>query len=69
MTLYAWNQAQHPDPLLTTWESAFPGLVQAQSTIPAALLSQLRYPTDLFNVQRYLLTKYHVTSADELLQR
>ncbi len=62
VTLYAWNQAQHPDPLLTTWEAAFPGLVQSQSTIPAALLSQLRYPTDLFNVQRYLLTKYHVTS-------
>ena len=61
VTLYAWNQAQHPDPLLTTWEAAFPGLVQPQSGIPAALLSQLRYPTDLFNVQRYLLTKYHVT--------
>lgn len=61
VTLYAWNQAQHPDPLLTTWESAFPGLIQAQSDIPPALLAQLRYPTDLFNVQRYLLTRYHVT--------
>ena len=62
VTLYAWNQAQHPDPLLETWESAFPGLVQPQSAVSPALLSQLRYPTDLFNVQRYLLTKYHVTS-------
>ena len=61
VTLYAWNQTQHPDPLLTTWESAFPGLVEAQSAIPPALVTQLRYPTDLFNVQRYLLTKYHVT--------
>ena len=61
VTLYAWNQAQHPDPLLATWEAVFPGLVQAQSSIPSALLSQLRYPTDLFNVQRYLLAKYHVT--------
>ena len=61
VTLYAWNQAQHPDPLLTAWESVFPGLVQPQSSIPSALLPQLRYPTDLFNVQRYLLTKYHVT--------
>ena len=61
VTLYAWNQTQHPDPLLATWESAFPGLVEAQSSIPSALLSQLRYPTDLFNVQRYLLTKYHVS--------
>ncbi len=61
VTLYEWDQAQHPDPLLKTWESVFPGLVQPQSSIPPALLSQLRYPTDLFNVQRYLLAKYHVT--------
>ena len=34
--------------------------MQPQSSIPAALLPQLRYPTDLFNVQRSLLAKYHV---------
>jgi len=61
VTLYAWNQSQQPDPLLSAWESAFPGLVQPQSSIPAALVSQLRYPTDLFNVQRLLLAHYHVT--------
>ncbi|MBE7188091.1 UPF0182 family protein [Jatrophihabitans endophyticus] len=63
VTLYSWNQKQQPDPLLQTWESVFPGLVKPQSSIPNALLSQLRYPTDLFNVQRYLLAKYHVTGA------
>jgi len=62
VTLYEWNQQAHPDPLLKTWESAFPNLVQPQSHVPAALLPQLRYPTDLFNVQRSLLAKYHVTS-------
>jgi uncharacterized membrane protein (UPF0182 family) len=61
VTLYAWNQKSHPDPLLRTWESVFPGLVEPQSSIPPALLAQLRYPTDLFNVQRYLLAQYHVT--------
>ena len=61
VTLYEWDQQQHPDPLLTTWESVFPGLVQPQSSIPSALLSELRYPSDLFNVQRVLLAKYHVT--------
>ncbi|MCW2495045.1 UPF0182 family protein [Jatrophihabitans sp.] len=61
VTLYEWNQAQHPDPLLKTWEAVYPGLVQPQSSIPSALLSELRYPTDLFNVQRTLLAKYHVT--------
>jgi uncharacterized membrane protein (UPF0182 family) len=35
--------------------------VKSQSDIPSALMPQLRYPTDLFNVQRTLLAKYHVT--------
>ena len=61
VTLYAWNQQQHPDPLLNVWESVFPGLVQSQASIPAVLLPQLRYPTDLFNIQRSLLARYHVT--------
>ena len=61
VTLYAWNQQQHADPLLHAWESVFPGLVKPQSSISSALLPQLRYPTDLFNVQRYLLAKYHVS--------
>jgi uncharacterized membrane protein (UPF0182 family) len=61
VTLYEWNQAQHADPLLSAWESVFPGLVRPQSSIPSGLLSQLRYPTDLFNAQRYLLAKYHVS--------
>jgi hypothetical protein len=61
VTLYEWNQKQHPDPLLKAWESAFPGLVKPQASIPSALTSQLRYPTDLFNVQRTLLARYHVS--------
>lgn len=61
VTLYSWNQKAQPDPLLKAWESVFPGLVKPQSSIPSSLSSQLRYPTDLFNVQRTLLAKYHVT--------
>jgi uncharacterized membrane protein (UPF0182 family) len=61
VSLFEWNQQQHPDPLLQAWESAFPGLVKPQSSIPAALLPHLRYPADLFNVQRLLLAKYRVT--------
>ena len=63
VTLYAWNGTS--DPILQTWEKAFPGLVQPQTTIPAGLLPHLRYPTDLFNVQRTLLARYHVTSASQ----
>jgi uncharacterized protein len=65
VTLYAWNQSPHPDPILSSWEKSFPGLIQSQSAIPAALLPHLRYPQDLFNVQRSLLTRYHVTNAAE----
>jgi uncharacterized membrane protein (UPF0182 family) len=61
VSLYEWNQANQPDPLLKTWESAFPGLVKPQSDIPPALLPHLRYPQDLFDVQRSLLAQYHVT--------
>jgi uncharacterized membrane protein (UPF0182 family) len=63
VSLYEWNQSEHPDPLLKAWESVYPGLVKPQSSIPPALLTQLRYPTDLFNVQRSLLAKYRVTQS------
>jgi uncharacterized membrane protein (UPF0182 family) len=65
VTLYSWDQAAHPDPLLETWEKAFPGLVQPQSAMPAALVPHLRYPTDLFNVQRAVLTRYHPGTTPE----
>jgi uncharacterized membrane protein (UPF0182 family) len=65
VTLYAWNQAAQRDPILATWEKAFPGLIKPQSQIPAGLLPHLRYPTDLFNVQRTLLAHYHVTSPGQ----
>ncbi len=56
--LYEWDQA---DPILKTWEKAFPGAVAPRDQIPADLLSHLRYPEDLFKVQREVLTRYHVT--------
>ena len=65
VSLYEWNQDTQPDPLLKTWESVFPGLVKPQSDIPAALLPHLRYPQDLFDVQRRLLAQYHVTDPGD----
>jgi uncharacterized membrane protein (UPF0182 family) len=61
VSLYEWNQDSQPDPLLQTWENAFPELVKPESDIPQDLLPHLRYPQDLFDVQRALLTQYHVT--------
>ena len=60
VTLYQWGPR---DPVLETWKKAFPGIIKPQSAIPADLLAHLRYPEDLFKVQRTLLTKYHITNA------
>jgi uncharacterized membrane protein (UPF0182 family) len=56
--LYEWDGK---DPVLKMWESAFPGTVKPYSSIPASLMAHLRYPQDLFKVQRDLYAKYHIT--------
>ncbi|WNI17905.1 UPF0182 family membrane protein [Actinacidiphila sp. ITFR-21] len=61
--LYQWDTE---DPVLKTWMKAFPHTVLPKSAIPADLLAHLRYPQDLFKVQRQLLTKYHVTKAAQI---
>jgi uncharacterized protein len=48
--------------VLQSWMDAFPGTVKQQSDIPEELMAHLRYPEDLFKIQRTLLAKYHVTS-------
>jgi len=58
VTLYEWDKS---DPVLQVWEHAFPGTVKPYDTIPADLMPHLRYPQDLFKVQRALYAKYHVT--------
>ncbi|MQY34873.1 hypothetical protein SRB17_28450 [Streptomyces sp. RB17] len=62
--LYQWDSQ---DPVLKTWMKAFPGTVQPKSAISKDLLAHLRYPQDLFKVQRELLTRYHVTDAQTFL--
>jgi uncharacterized membrane protein (UPF0182 family) len=58
VTLYEFDPE---DPLLRTWMKVYPGTIQPQSAISPELRSHLRYPEDLFKVQRELLTRYHVT--------
>ncbi|WP_435974137.1 UPF0182 family membrane protein [Streptomyces sp. Qhu_M48] len=58
VTLYQWDTQ---DPVLKTWMKAFPGTVKAKAEINADLMQHLRYPQDMFKVQRELLTRYHVT--------
>ena len=57
VTLYAWDPA---DPVLKTWMKVFPGTVKPASQMSAELLAHVRYPEDMFKVQRKLLASYHV---------
>lgn len=57
VTLYAQDES---DPVLKAWMSVFPGTVKPKSDISPDLAAHLRYPEDLFKVQRMLLAKYHV---------
>jgi uncharacterized membrane protein (UPF0182 family) len=58
VTLYEFDEN---DPVLKTWMKAYPGIIQPKSQISDELAEHLRYPEDLFKVQRELLTRYHVT--------
>jgi uncharacterized membrane protein (UPF0182 family) len=60
--LYAWDPT---DPVLKAWEQVFPNQYKPISQISGDLMSHLRYPESLFKVQRQLLAKYHVSSANQ----
>lgn len=61
VTLYAWDDQ---DPVLKAWQKVFPASLKPFSEMSGALMSHVRYPEDLFKVQRELLGRYHVTQAD-----
>jgi uncharacterized membrane protein (UPF0182 family) len=56
--LYAWDTT---DPILKTWQKVFPNTILPVSKMSAELMSHVRYPADLFKVQRGILGQYHVT--------
>ena len=58
--LYAWDTK---DPILKTWMKIFPKTVSPASEMSGALLSHVRYPADLFKMQRGILGQYHVSDA------
>ncbi|MEU3296408.1 UPF0182 family protein [Streptomyces longwoodensis] len=62
--LYQWDTQ---DPVLKTWMKAFPHTVKSKSDISPSLMAHLRYPQDLFKVQRELLSRYHVKDAQTFL--
>ena len=49
------------DPVLKVWQGIFPDTVNPESEISEELRQHMRYPEDMFKVQRELLARYHVS--------
>ena len=62
MTFYDMTGPANRDPILKTWEKAFPGMFTPGSKMPADLRTHLRYPEDIFTVQAAALGRYHITN-------
>ena len=61
VTLYAWDAE---DPILKTWQKIYPSTLKPKADMSVELLSHVRYPADLFKVQRAILGSYHVEDAN-----
>ncbi|WP_341849202.1 UPF0182 family protein [Auritidibacter ignavus] len=63
--LYAWEPE---DPLLQAWQKVYGGHIKPYSDMSAELMDHVRYPSDMFKVQRELLGRYHVTDPDDFYE-
>ncbi len=63
--LYAWDTE---DPLLKAWQKVYPDVMLPYSEMSAELMDHVRYPEDMFKVQRELLGRYHVTDPDDFYE-
>ncbi|MFJ6113054.1 UPF0182 family protein [Agrococcus sediminis] len=59
VTLYAWDTE---DPVLQAWQQIYPGTIRPISEMSGDLMSHVRYPADMFKLQRNILGDYHVTN-------
>ena len=66
VNMYAWDDT---DPILKAYSGAFPDVVKPKSAVSPDLLAHLRYPSDLFKVQRQLLARYHMTDPGSWYQQ
>lgn len=66
VTLYAWDDE---DPVLQAWQKVYPATVEPMTEMSAELMSHVRYPTDLFKVQRNILGVYHIDDARSFAQQ
>ncbi len=52
--------ADSKDPIIQTYEKVFPGSFLDLSKMPKDLASHIRYPEDIFTLQTYIYTTYHM---------
>ena len=60
MTFYVMDPS---DPIIRTYEKAFPGMFTPASKMSDELRSHIRYPEDIFTVQATMYGKYHIVKA------
>jgi uncharacterized protein len=60
MTFYVTDPS---DPIIRTYEKAFPGMFTPASKMSSQLVAHLRYPEDIFAVQAQMFGKYHIKQA------
>lgn len=51
------------DPIIQTYEQAFPGMFQPFSAMPEDLFQHIRYPVDLFLIQTRQYLTYHIENV------
>ncbi|MEB3165258.1 MAG: UPF0182 family protein [Cyanobacteriota bacterium] len=55
--------SDHTDPVLRTWQRAFPELFRPLASMPQELLRHIRVPQSQFTIQSERLLRYHVTDV------
>jgi uncharacterized protein len=57
------------DPLIQVYQRIFPGVFHPLSEMSADLRRHLRYPEDIFRVQTYVYTTYHMTNPQSFYNK
>jgi uncharacterized protein len=57
------------DPIIRTYEKAFPDLFDKVDQMPPGLRDHWRYPQDIFDTQTEQYTQYHMTNTQQFFQK
>ncbi|MGH2720546.1 MAG: UPF0182 family protein, partial [Actinomycetota bacterium] len=66
LDFYLWDES---DPIIRSWAGIFPDLFKEKEQMPPSLRAHVRYPEDLFRIQTWMYTRYHVQNAQDFFAR